>query len=176
MVSTIRPKKLCTSCNQVSSSLSSPKQHDILKISHVPVQWRLWKTGRHSNSKLCPGFVSRPGLASSWVGAKIAHSLCRRACTVHESAPIKEDTCDQKHGMSSVSRAFLSVPRVHLEVATSACLKHTSEREHACAVSHKRMFETLSNLELCLCIRHKRMSIWFRPLTKGVHKQTRCQR
>ena len=41
------------------------KQQDTLKICHNPVQWRLWKTERHSKSKLCSGLVSALGLAAS---------------------------------------------------------------------------------------------------------------
>ena len=79
-------------------------------------------------------------------------------CTVLGSAPIKENTRDQRHGMSSVFRAFSSVPRVYLEVATSACLKHTSDQKMLVQFLTSACLRHSSKLELCLCIRHKRMT------------------
>ena len=79
-------------------------------------------------------------------------------CTVLGSAPIKENTRDQRHGMSSVFRAFSSVPRVYLEVATSACLKHTSDLKMFVQFLTSACLRHSSKLELCLCIRHKHMT------------------
>ena len=40
---TIRPKKLCTSCNHASSNLSSPKTtRHLKKIRHIPVECHKW--------------------------------------------------------------------------------------------------------------------------------------
>ena len=79
-------------------------------------------------------------------------------CTVLGSAPIKENTRDHRHGMSSVSRAFSSVPRVYQEVATNACLKHTSDRKMLVQFLTSACLKHSSNLDLSLCICQKRMT------------------
>ena len=79
-------------------------------------------------------------------------------CTVLGSAIIKENTRDHRHGMSSVSRAFSSVPRVYQEVATNACLKHTSDRKMLVQFLTSACLKHSSNLDLSLCICQKRMT------------------